>query len=88
MVDGDFVVVMCYIEVCMVKIVYELFVDLDKEIVDFVFNYDGIEYIFEVLLMKVFNFFVNGLLGIVVGMVMNILLYNFIEVINGCVVLI
>lgn len=86
--DGDFVVVMCYIEVCMVKIVYELLVDFDKEIVDFVFNYDGIEFILEVLLIKVFNLLVNGFFGIVVGMVINIFLYNLIEVINGCVVLI
>lgn len=43
MIDGDFVVVMCYIEVCMLKIVYEFLVDLDKEIVDYVLNYDGIE---------------------------------------------
>lgn len=30
-------------EVCMVKMLYELLVDLEKEIVDYVFNYDGIE---------------------------------------------
>lgn len=71
----------------MVKLVYELLVDLEKEIVDWVFNYDGIEQILVVMLIKIFNLLVNGFSGIVVGMVINILLYNFGEVIDGCLVL-
>lgn len=77
---------MCYIEVCMVKIVYDLLVDLEKEMVNFVFNYDGSEYMFLVLLIWIFNFLINGLFGIVVGMVMNILFYNLGEVVDGCLV--
>lgn len=34
-VDGDGVVVMCYIEVCMSKIVLEMLWDINKNIVDF-----------------------------------------------------
>lgn len=85
-IDGDFVVIMCYMEICLVKIVYELMVDFEKEMVDFVDNYDGMEKILDVMLIKIFNLLVNGFFGIVVGMVINILLYNLMEVINGCLV--
>lgn len=63
-----------------------MFIDLDKEIVDFLLNYDGKEMIFDVFLIKIFVLLVNGLLGIVVGMVINILLYNLNEVLDGCLV--
>lgn len=81
--DGDGVVVMCYIEVCMIKIIFELLCDINKDIIDFIDNYDGNERELLVLFVWFFNLLVNGVLGIVVGMVMNILLYNLIELING-----
>lgn len=42
-IDGDFVVVMCYIEVRLFKEVEFLFKDIDKRIVNFVFNFDDEE---------------------------------------------
>lgn len=63
-------------------------VDIDKEIVDFQFNYDEKELELMVMLIWFLNLLVNGLVGIVVGMVINILLYNLSELINVCIVLI
>lgn len=39
--DGDNLVVMCYIEVCMDKLVVFMLVDIEKDMVDFQDNYDG-----------------------------------------------
>lgn len=86
LVDGDMVVVMCYIEVCMLKILMEFFCDINKDIIDYVDNYDGFECELVILLVCFFNLFVNGLLGIVVGMVINIFIYYFGEVIDGVLV--
>ena len=87
-VDGDSAAAMRYTEVRMAKIAHELLADLDKETVDFVPNYDGTEFIPEVLPTKVPNLLVNGSSGIAVGMATNIPPHNLTEVINGCVALI
>lgn len=81
--DGDGVVVMCYIEVCMIKIILEFLCDINKDIIDFIDNYDGNERELLVLFVCFFNLLVNGVVGIVVGMVINIFFYNLIEVIDG-----
>lgn len=60
LVDGDLFVVMCYIEVCMSRIVFEMFCDIEKEIVDFMLNFDELVKELKVLLLRFFNFLVNG----------------------------
>lgn len=85
-VDGDFFVVMCYIEVRFCKLLEEMFEDFDKEIVDFQLNFDDLLQELQVFFIKILNFFVNGVVGIVVGMVINMVLYNLIEVVDVCIV--
>lgn len=86
-VDGDSAAAMRYTEVRMAKIAQDLLVDLDKETVDFVDNYDGSETIPEVLPTRVPNLLVNGSSGIAVGMATNIPPHNLGEVIDGCLAL-
>ena len=83
-VDGDRAAAMRYTEIRMAKIAHELLVDLDKETVDFVDNYDGTEQIPDVLPTKVPSLLVNGSSGIAVGMATNIPPHNLTEVINAC----
>jgi DNA gyrase subunit A len=87
-VDGDSAAAMRYTEIRMAKISHELLADLDKETVNFVPNYDGTEFIPEVLPTKVPNLLVNGSSGIAVGMATNIPPHNLTEVVNACIALI
>jgi len=87
-VDGDSAAAMRYTEVRMAKIAHELLSDLEKETVNFVPNYDGTEFIPEVLPTRIPNLLVNGSSGIAVGMATNIPPHNITEVINGCLALI
>ncbi len=87
-VDGDSAAAMRYTEIRMSKIAHELLVDLDKETVDWVPNYDGTEQIPAVLPTKVPNLLVNGSSGIAVGMATNIPPHNLGEVVEGCLALI
>ncbi len=87
-VDGDSAAAMRYTEIRMDKIAHEILADLDKETVDFVPNYDGTEFIPEVMPTKVPNLLVNGSSGIAVGMATNIPPHNLGEVIDGCLALI
>ena len=83
-VDGDRAAAMRYTEIRMERIAHELLVDLDKDTVDYVPNYDGTEKIPDVLPTKIPNLLVNGSAGIAVGMATNIPPHNLTEVINGC----
>jgi DNA gyrase subunit A len=87
-VDGDSAAAMRYTEIRMAKISHELLADLDKETVNFVPNYDGTEFIPEVLPTRVPNLLVNGSSGIAVGMATNIPPHNLTEVVNACIALI
>tara|TARA_R110001632_G_scaffold121020_4_gene233726 strand:- start:98 stop:2518 length:2421 start_codon:yes stop_codon:yes gene_type:complete len=87
-VDGDSAAAMRYTEIRMAKISHELLADLEKETVNFVPNYDGTEFIPEVLPTKVPNLLINGSSGIAVGMATNIPPHNLTEVVNGCIALI
>ncbi len=87
-VDGDSAAAMRYTEIRMSKIAHELLADLDKETVDYVPNYDGTEFIPDVMPTKIPNLLVNGASGIAVGMATNIPPHNLTEVINGCLALI
>ncbi len=87
-IDGDSAAAMRYTEVRMAKIAHELLADMDKETVDFDENYDGTEYIAEVLPTRIPNLLVNGSSGIAVGMATNIPPHNLREVIDGTLALI
>ena len=76
-----------YTEVRMARITGELLVDLDKETVDVVPNYDETLTIPEVLPTRVPNLLVNGSSGIAVGMATNIPPHNLTEVVDGCIAL-
>lgn len=54
-IDGDSPAAMRYTEIRMSKIAHELLSDLDKETVDYVPNYDGTEFIPEVMPTRVPN---------------------------------
>jgi len=86
-VDGDPPAAMRYTEVRMAKIAHELLVDLDKETVDWVPNYDGTEQIPAVMPTRVPNLLINGASGIAVGMATNIPPHNLREVIDGTLAL-
>lgn len=83
-VDGDPAAAMRYTEIRMSKIANELLSDLEKETVNYEFNYDGTEKIPEVLPTRIPNLLINGSSGIAVGMATNIPPHNLSEVINGC----
>lgn len=87
-VDGDSAAAMRYTEIRMEKLAHQLLADLDKETVDFVPNYDGTEFIPEVMPTRVPNLLINGASGIAVGMATNIPPHNLNEVVQGCLALI
>ena len=87
-IDGDPPAAMRYTEVRMAKITDQMLNDLEKETVSFSPNYDGSEYIPDVLPTKIPNLLVNGSSGIAVGMATNIPPHNLNEVINGSISLI
>ncbi|WP_299491740.1 DNA gyrase subunit A [uncultured Shewanella sp.] len=87
-VDGDSAAAMRYTEIRMEKLAHQLLADLDKETVDFIPNYDGTEFIPEVLPTRVPNLLINGASGIAVGMATNIPPHNLNEVVAGCLALI
>ena len=87
-IDGDPPAAMRYTEVRMAKITDMMLGDLEKETVSFSPNYDGSEFIPDVLPTKIPNLLINGSSGIAVGMATNIPPHNLIEVITGCINLI
>ncbi len=87
-VDGDSPAAMRYTEVRMAKIAHQMLLDLEKETVDFVPNYDESESEPVVFPTRLPSLLVNGSSGIAVGMATNIPPHNLNEVINACVALI
>ena len=87
-IDGDPPAAMRYTEVRMAKITDQMLGDLEKDTVSFSPNYDGSEYIPDVLPTKIPNLLINGSSGIAVGMATNIPPHNLTEVITGCINLI
>ncbi|BCG49676.1 DNA gyrase subunit A [Candidatus Profftella armatura (Diaphorina cf. continua)] len=82
-IDGDSAAAMRYTECRLNKISNELLIDLDKETIDFISNYDGKEKEPSVLPARIPNLLINGSSGIAVGMATNIPPHNLTEVING-----
>jgi DNA gyrase subunit A len=83
-VDGDSAAAYRYTECRLDRIAGELLLDIDKETVDFVPNYDGKELEPVVLPNRVPNLLVNGSSGIAVGMATNIPPHNLSEVVDAC----
>ncbi len=83
--DGDPPAAMRYTEAKMTRIAEELLVDIDKETVEFVDNYDGRLQQPSVLPAKLPNLLLNGQLGIAVGMATNIPPHNLSELIGATI---
>lgn len=83
-IEGDGAAAMRYTEARLQKITQEAFLsDLDKNVVDFVPNFDETEKEPAVLPVKVPNLLINGSEGIAVGMATSIPPHNLTEVINA-----
>jgi len=87
-VDGDSAAAMRYTEARMARIATEMLVDIEKDTVDFIPNYDEKTEEPTVLPSRIPNLLVNGSAGIAVGMATNIPPQNLGEVIDGVVMLI
>ncbi len=87
-IDGHRAAAMRYTECRLHKYALEMMVDLNKNTVDFMDNYDGEEKEPTVLPSRMPNLLVNGSSGIAVGMATNIPPHNLGEVIDGLVMLI
>ena len=85
-IERDVAAAMRYTEARLQKVTQEAYLsDLDKDVVDFVPNYDETEKEPEVLPVKVPNLLINGAEGIAVGMATSIPPHNFGEVIDGVI---
>ncbi len=79
-IDGDPAAAYRYTEARLTEIAEEMIMELDKETVDFMPNYDNTKKEPKVLPAKIPNLIVNGNLGIAVGMTTNIPPHNLKEV--------
>ena len=86
-VDGDGAAAYRYTEARMAKIANEMLVDIEKEVVDFMPNFDNKLMEPTVLPSRFPNLLVNGSVGIAVGMATNIPSHNMREVIDGTIFL-
>ena len=83
-IEGDGAAAMRYTEARLQKITQEAFLaDLDKDVVDFIPNFDETEKEPSVLPVKIPNLLVNGSEGIAVGMATSIPPHNLSEVIEA-----
>ena len=82
--EGDGAAAMRYTEARLEKITQEVFLgDLDKDVVDFIPNFDETEKEPSVLPVRIPNLLVNGAEGIAVGMATNIPPHNLGEVVDA-----
>ena len=85
-IEGDGAAAMRYTEARLQKVTQDAYLaDLDKNVVDFMPNFDETEKEPVVLPVKVPNLLVNGAEGIAVGMATSIPPHNFGEVIDGVI---
>ena len=83
-IEGDGAAAMRYTEARLRKFTQEVYLkDLDKNVVDFVPNFDETEKEPAVLPVRVPNVLINGAEGIAVGMTTSIPTHNLVEVINA-----
>ncbi len=84
--EGDGAAAMRYTEARLQKITEDAYLsDLDKDVVDFVPNFDETEKEPEVLPVRIPNLLINGSEGIAVGMATSIPTHNMSEVIDGVI---
>ena len=86
-IDGDGAAAYRYTEARMSKLANELMSDIDKDVVDFMPNFDNSRKEPVVLPSRFPNFLVNGSVGIAVGMATNVPPHNLGEVIDGTIYL-
>ena len=84
-IDGDGAAAMRYTEARMAKISEQMLMDIDKNTVDFMPNYDDRLQEPTVLPTRIPTLLINGSSGIAVGMATNIPPHNLTEVINGII---
>ena len=83
-IEGDGAAAMRYTEARLKKFTQDVYLkDLDKDVVDFVPNFDETEKEPSVLPVRVPNVLINGAEGIAVGMTTSIPTHNLVEVINA-----
>lgn len=87
-IDGDGAAAMRYTEARMAKIAEQMLVDIEKNTVDFMPNYDDRLKEPVVLPSKIPALLINGSSGIAVGMATNIPPHNLTEIIDGTIKLI
>jgi DNA gyrase subunit A len=83
--DGDGPAAMRYTEVRMQRMAEAMLQDIDKETVDFQFNFDDSLEEPTVLPTRIPQLLLNGSSGIAVGMATNMMPHNLSEVIDGCI---
>ncbi|MBK9981426.1 MAG: DNA gyrase subunit A [Saprospiraceae bacterium] len=83
--DGDSPAAMRYTEAKLMRIADELLDDIEKDTVDFQFNFDDSLEEPSVLPAKIPNLLINGSSGIAVGMATNMLPHNLSEVVDGII---
>ena len=83
--DGDGAAAYRYTEARMAKIANEMLADIEKDVVDFMPNFDNKKKEPTVLPSRFPNFLVNGSVGIAVGMATNVPPHNLREVIDGTI---
>jgi DNA gyrase subunit A len=86
--DGDNAAAFRYTEARLSKISEEMLIDIEKETVDWVDNYDGTRREPTVLPAKLPQLLLNGSMGIAVGMATNIPPHNLGELVDGIIFLI
>jgi len=87
-VDGDMPAAYRYTECRMTEIAEELLVDIDKDTVDFVANFDETTVEPLVLPTRIPNLIINGSEGIAVGMATKIPPHNLTEIVDACITLV
>ncbi len=84
-VDGDAAAAMRYTEARLSKIAEELLVDLEKDTVEWIPNFDNTLKEPQILPAKLPNLLINGSSGIAVGMATNMPPHNLAEVVDGII---
>jgi DNA gyrase subunit A len=85
--DGDSAAAMRYTEAKLTKLAEEALLDIEKNTVDFMPNYDGMHQEPRVLPAKFPNLLLNGTMGIAVGMATSIPPHNLRELCNASIAL-
>ena len=83
--DGQLAAAQRYTEARMRRITEELLKDIEKDTVDFMDNFDGLDKEPIILPARIPNLLINGVMGIAVGMATSMPPHNLTEVINGVI---